>query len=67
MTDVLRGYAVIVESSDGTLRTYKPETFRLAARCPSTLLLSTCVERYNARMAREGIKEHARLVPRKLP
>lgn len=61
--DVLRDFVVVLETADGTLRTYRPEVFRLAARCPSTLLLSTCVERYNARMAREGINEHARLVP----
>ena len=63
--DVLRDFVVVLETADGTLRTYKPEEFRLAARCPSTLLLSTCVERYNARMVREGINERARLVPRK--
>ena len=63
MTDVLRDFVVIIETSDGTLRTFKPEAFRLAARCPSMLLLSTCVERYNARMKREGIREHAQLVP----
>lgn len=62
MTDVLKGFRVVVETADGTLRTYRPEAFRLAARCPSTLLLSTCVERYNARMAREGIHERARLI-----
>lgn len=63
--DVLRDFVVVIESSDGTLRTFKPEEFRLAARCPTTLLLSTCVERYNSRMAREGIREHAQLIPRK--
>lgn len=63
--DVLRDFVVVLETADGTIRSYKPEAFRLAARCPSTLLLSTCVERYNARMTREGINEHARLVPRK--
>lgn len=53
----------MIERSNGTLMTLKPEAFRLAARCPDTLLLSTCVERYNARMAREGIREQARLEP----
>ena len=61
--DVLRDFVVIVESTDGTLRTWKPEMFRQIARCPNTLLLSTCVERYNDRMKREGIREHAQLVP----
>lgn len=63
MTDVFKDFRVMIESTDGTIRTYKPETFRLAARCPSTLLLSVCVERYNARMAREGISDRAQLVP----
>lgn len=61
--DVLKDFVVLVESTDGTLRTHRPDAFRLAARCPSTLLLSTCVERYNARMKREDIREHAQLVP----
>ena len=61
----MRDFAVLLESEDGRIRTLRPEVFRLAARCPSTLLLSTCVERYNARMAREGIRETARLVPRR--
>lgn len=62
--DVLKEFAVVIERSDGTIMTLKPEAFRLAARCPSTLLLSTCVERYNARMIREGIRESATIVPR---
>jgi hypothetical protein len=61
--DVLRDFVVVLETEGGTLQTLRPEAFRLAARCPSTLLLSTCVERYNARMAREGINERAQLVP----
>lgn len=63
--DVLKDFVVVLETAGGTLQTLKPEAFRLAARCPSTLLLSTCVERYNARMKREGINEHAHLMPRK--
>lgn len=59
-----KDFVVVVESTDGTLRTFKPAEFRLAARCPTTLLLPTCVERYNARMKREGIGEHAQIVPR---
>lgn len=62
--DVLKNFVVVVETADGTIHSYRPETFRLAARCQSTLLLSTCVERYNARMAREGLVERARLMPR---
>lgn len=62
--DILRDFVVMIETSDGTLRTFQPEAFRIAARCPSTLLLSTCVERYNARMKREGLREHAQLVPK---
>jgi hypothetical protein len=64
-TDVLEDYVVMIEKRDGTVTTFQPMAFRLAARCPSTLLLSTCVERYNARMAREGIADRAFLVPRK--
>jgi hypothetical protein len=63
VTDVLKDFRVVVETADGTLHTHSSEAFRLAARCPSTLLLSTCVARYNARMVREGINERARLVP----
>ena len=61
VADPLQDFVVVLETADGTLRTYQPEAFRLAARCPSTLLLSTCVERYNARMKREGIREHVSL------
>lgn len=61
--DVLKDFDVVLETADGRLRTLRPEAFRLAARCPSTLLLSTCVERYNARMKREGLNESASLVP----
>lgn len=67
MTDVLKDFRVVIETADGTLRTYQPEAFRLAARCPITLLLSTCVERYNARMVRDGIYEHARLIDKETP
>lgn len=62
--DAFKDFVVVVESTDGTLRTFKPQEFRLAARCPMTLLLPTCVERYNARMVREGVREHAQIVPR---
>jgi hypothetical protein len=65
MANVLGAFVVLLETSDGTLRTYKPETFRLMARCPSTLLITECVKRYNDRMRREGIKEHASLLPKK--
>jgi hypothetical protein len=65
--DLFQDFAVILETANGTLRTYSPEVFREAAHCPSTLLLSTCVERYNARMAREGINESARLKLRTSP
>ena len=61
--EVLKEFVVVLETAGGTLQTFKPEAFRLAARCSSTLLLSICVERYNARMVREGINERARLVP----
>lgn len=64
-SDVLGDFVVVIERNDGTVMTLKPEAFRLAARCPTTLLLSTCVERYNARMIRDGIREHASLVPRR--
>ena len=64
-TDVLKDFRVVIERADGTLMPLSPEAFRLTARCPSTLLLATCVERYNARMAREGITERASIVPRK--
>ena len=67
MTDVLKDFRVVVVTADGMLHTYSPEAFReavcLAAYCPNTLPLSTCVARYNARMVREGINESARLVP----
>lgn len=59
----MRDFAVLLESEDGRIRTLRPEAFRLAACYPSTLLLSTCIERYNARMERERIRETARLVP----
>ena len=62
---VLEGFSVMIESRDGTVMTLRPEAFRLVARCPSTLLLSTCVERYNARMARDGIADRATIVPRR--
>ena len=62
---VLEDFSVMIESRDGTVMTLRPEAFRLAARCPSTLLLSTCVERYNARMARDGIDDRATIVPRR--
>jgi len=63
--DVLKDFDVMVEFSDGKLRTFRPEEFRHLARCPSRLLLSTCVEWYNTKMKRDGIGEHAQLVPRK--
>jgi hypothetical protein len=62
---ILRDFVVMVESADGTLRTIKPEAFRLMAGCSTAMLLSTCVERYNAKMAREGIGAQAHLVPRR--
>jgi len=62
--DVLKDFDVLVEFSDGQLRTFRAEEFRRLARCPSRLLLSTCVEWYNAKMKRDGIREHAQLVPR---
>lgn len=64
-TDVLEDYSVMIEKRDGTVMTFRPEAFRLTARCPSTLLLTTCVARYNARMTREGVADRAALVPRK--
>lgn len=64
-TDVLEDYSVMIEKRDGTVMTLRPEAFRLVARCPNTLLLATCVERYNARMVREGLADRATLVPRK--
>jgi len=30
--DVLRDFFVVLETADGTMRSYKPEAFRLAAR-----------------------------------
>ena len=65
MADVLEGYKVVLERSDGTLYTLSANAFRAVARCPSTLLLTTCVERYNARMAREGLRERASIVPKR--
>jgi hypothetical protein len=64
VSEAFKEFAVVIETVDGTLHPYKPEVFRLAARCSSTLLLTECIKRYNTRMAREGIKEHARLMPR---
>ena len=65
MTDVFEDFTVALERADGTIYTLSPEAFRLAARCQSTLLLTACVKRYNARMVREGINEHARLVSKR--
>ena len=62
---VLEDFSVMIESRDGTVMTLRPEAFRLVARCPSTLLLSTCVERYNVRMTREGLDDRAVIVPRR--
>ena len=65
MKDVLENFKVVLERSDGTLYTLSADAFRDVARCPSTLLLTTCVERYNARMAREGVRERASIVPKR--
>lgn len=69
MSDVFQDFVVVVETADGTLHSYKPETFRLAARCSSAVLLSECVKRYNTRMEREGLRERAQIMsrPRKRP
>lgn len=64
MTDAFEDFVVMLETADGTLHTYRPKAFRLAAQCSSAISLDECVRRYNVRMAREGIVEHARLVLR---
>lgn len=64
MIDAFEDFVVMIETADGTLHSYKPEAFRLAARCSIAISLDECVRRYNVRMAREGIDEHARLMLR---
>lgn len=64
MTDAFDEFSILLETAGGTMRTFRPKAFREAARCPSTISLDECVRRYNVRMAREGISEHARLVLR---
>jgi hypothetical protein len=64
VTDAFEDFVVMLETADGTLYTYRPEAFRSAAKCSTAISLDECVRRYNVRMAREGIQEHARLVLR---
>ena len=64
MADVLGGFRVVLEREDGTLYTLSADAFRAVARCPQALLLTTCVERYNARMARVGLRERASIIPK---
>lgn len=67
MGDAFKDFRVMVETADGTFYPLKPEDFRLVSHCPDTLSLDECVKRYNARMVREGIREHAWLELRTAP
>ena len=67
MTDVFKDFLVI-ESADGTRRgSLTPEEFRVVFGCPKTLFLDDCIKRYNARQAREGAEDRARVEMRTRP
>lgn len=62
MTDIFENFLVIIEDARGRRRgSFTPEAFRVAIGCPKTAFLADCIERYNARQAREGAEDRARL------
>jgi hypothetical protein len=68
MTDVFQDFLVVIESADGTRRgSLTPEEFRSVSGCSKTAFLADCLERYNARQAREGAEDRARLEMRTTP
>ena len=61
-TEVFAGFVVLVEDASGRRRgSLTPEEFRAATGCPKDAFLADCVDRWNARQAREGAEDRARL------
>ena len=61
-SDVFAGFTVVIEDASGQRRgSLTPDEFRVAMACPKTAFLADCVERWNARQAREGAEDRARI------
>ena len=61
-SDVFAGFTVVIEDASGQRRgSLTPDEFRAAMDCPKTAFLADCVERWNARQAREGAEDRARI------
>ena len=59
MTDV---FLVIIEDASGRRRgSLTSDEFRSASGCSKTAFLGDCIDQYNARQAREGAEDRARL------
>lgn len=68
MADVFKDFLVVIESADGKRRgSLTPEEFRASSGCARTVYLGDCIENYNARQAREGAEDRARLEMRTEP
>jgi hypothetical protein len=60
--DVFAGFTVVIEDAAGQRRgSLTPDEFRAAMGCPKTAFLADCVESWNARQAREGAEDRARV------
>ena len=61
-TDVFAGFTIVIEDASGQRRgSLTPDEFRAAMGCPKTAFLADCVESWNARQAREGAEDRARI------
>jgi hypothetical protein len=62
MAEVFKDFLVVIEDAEGQRRgSLTPEQFREAVGCSRTAFLADCIDRYNARQAREGAEDRARL------
>jgi len=60
--DVFAGFTIVIEDAAGRRRgSLTPDEFRAAMDCPKTAFLADCVERWNARQARDGAEDRARI------
>lgn len=68
MADVFKDFLVVIESADGTRRgSLTPNEFRTGMGCPKAHFLADCIESWNAKQAREGSEDRARLEMRTKP